>query len=380
MMAAQQRRKTPPFRTVVQPQPQTLTTTAEPPRRRAGFPPRFTFEPGARIGSDFTVIGHLSAGSISELYQVWSASHLCALTCKILLPKFASQSKEARGLKREATLLRRMAHPNIVHIFGQGTHEDRQFLIQEYLHGPSLLELIDSSPNRQVHTPDAIKAIVHVCAALVHLHELGYIHRDIKPANVILRGGIPVLVDFDVAYRLQPGHKPRERMGTDPYMAPEQCVKEELSPATDIYGVGAVLYEMLTGRWPFEEELMNHPEHQTLEDRYPQIRGSSPPSPGEFNAQISPGLQAILVKCLLCNPSQRFQSARELAKALAHFLEGKDQLWPESLDLKDAMVCGEIGSKASEASTPAPRGKRPRTTLKSFEWDNRERVRPSPME
>lgn len=73
-----------------------------------------------------------------------------------------------------------------------------------------------------------------------------------KPANVILRDGIPVLVDFDVAYRLQPGHKPRECIGMDPYMAPEQCVREELSSATDIYGVGAVLYEMLTGRWPFE--------------------------------------------------------------------------------------------------------------------------------
>jgi serine/threonine protein kinase len=118
------------------------------------------------------VIRHLSAGNISELYQVWSASSICALTCEILLRRFAPHSKEARGLKREARLLRRLAHPNIVHIFGQGTHESCQFLVEKYLHGPSLLELIDSSPNRQVHIPDAMKAIVHVCAALVHLHEL----------------------------------------------------------------------------------------------------------------------------------------------------------------------------------------------------------------
>src|SRR5919108_6579941 len=256
VMAGQQRTRAQRFKAVVQPRPQTLSATPELPRRRAGFSPRFTFELGASIGDDLTVIGHLSAGGTPELYQVWSTAYICALTCKILLPKFPPQSKEVRGLKREATLLRRLAHPNIVHIFGQGTHEGREFLVQEYLHGPSLFDLIDASPTRQVPIPDALKAIIHLCAALVHLHERGYIHRDLKPANVILRGGIPVLVDFDVAYHLKPGHKPQERIGTDPYMAPEQCVQAELSPATDIYGVGAVLYELLTGRWPFEDALL----------------------------------------------------------------------------------------------------------------------------
>jgi serine/threonine protein kinase len=178
----------------------------------------------------------LSAGSISELYQVWSASYICALTCKILLPKFPPHSKEARGLKQEARLLRRLAHPNIVHIFGQGTHEGREFLVQDYLLGLSMFDLIESWTDRQVHTPDAIKAVIHICAALDHLHKLGYVHQDIKPADIILRGGIPFLVDFDVAYRLKPGHKPQEWTGTDPHMAPEQCMKEELSPPTDIYG------------------------------------------------------------------------------------------------------------------------------------------------
>jgi serine/threonine protein kinase len=121
-------------------------------------------------------------------------------------------------------------------------------------------------------------------------------------------------------------------------MAPEQCVKEELSPATDLYGVGAVLYEMVTGRWPFEEDLLNTPDHHTLAERYPQIRGRRPPRPRIFNAQLSPGLEAVIMQCLAPRPTQRFQSARALAKALARFLEGKEQLWPESLDVKHTMV------------------------------------------
>jgi serine/threonine-protein kinase len=109
-------------------------------------------------------------------------------------------------------------------------------------------------------------------------------------------------------------------------------------PATDLYGVGAVLYEMLTGRWPFEDELLNAPDHKTLADRYPQIRASTPPPPGAFNAQISPALEAVVMKCLAPRPGLRFPSAWALVRALAGFLEGKEQLWPESLDVKHTML------------------------------------------
>jgi serine/threonine-protein kinase len=225
-----------------------------------------------------------------------------------------------------------------VRLYSQGTHEGRDYLVQEYLHGPSLLELIESCANRQMEVSDAIKAMIHVGAATGHLHSHGYVHRDIKPANILLRGGIPVLVDFDVAYRLRHGREPRRRIGTDPYMAPEQCLKEELSPAADIYGLGAVLYEMLTGRWPFEEELMNRTEVDSLEGRFPQIRVKAPTPPSKFNLKISPALEAVVMKCLAHDPLQRFQTPRGLVKDLACLLEGKHQMWPESLDLRQKMA------------------------------------------
>src|SRR5438067_6511064 len=337
-MAAHKKSRARRVMAVVPPHPQTLSAPLALPRRRSGFPPRFTYELGARIGDDFTVIGHLSAGRIAELYQVWSATYLCALTCKILLPQFAPHTPEVRGLKREATLLRRLAHPNIVRLFAQGMHDQRAFLVQEYLHGPSLGDLIAASPDQQVPTPDAIKASLHVCAALAHLHAHGYIHRDIKPANVLLRGGIPVLIDFDAAYRLRPGQTPRECIGTDPYMAPEQCVQAELSPATDIYSVGVLLYELVTGRWPFEDALLNAPEQKTLAERYPQTRGGLPPRPRRFNAQITRRLEAVIMQCVAPTPTQRFPSARALAQALVGCLDGPEQLWPESLAVHHEMI------------------------------------------
>lgn len=326
---------------VARPRPQTLSMPTEPLRRRNAPPPRFTCQLGDPIGGDLTVIGHLSSGGKSEIYQVWSISFLCALTCKILLPGWSPQSKEVLAFKREAALLRRLEHPHIVRIFGQGNFEGRDFLIQEFLHGPTLLDLIEAAPHRQLPVPDALKTIIHAGAALDHLHARGYVHRDLKPANLILRGGIPVLVDFDAADRLRPGRKPRRREGTDPYMAPEQCRMEELSPATDIYGLGAVLYELLTGRWPFEEEILRARGQKTLEKRYPQIRGVAPPSPMVFNSKISPPLAAVVLRCLEGTLSRRFPNVRELIKNLAGFLEGKDQMWPDSLDLSRRLVGSE---------------------------------------
>ena len=116
------------------------------------------------------------------------------------------------------------------------------------------------------------------------------------------------------------------------------CRKHCHRPQISTYGVGAVLYEMLTGRWPFEEELLNNLDRKLLENRYPQIRGHRPPRPSQFNTQLAPGLEAVVTKCLAHPPRQRFQSAPELAKALAGLLEGKDRLWPEPLDLKQMMV------------------------------------------
>jgi eukaryotic-like serine/threonine-protein kinase len=326
-------KRAPGLKNLAKPRRQALSAQPELAPRRITLTPRFTLRLGDRIGEDLVIIGHLSAGNVFELYQVWSTSRICALTCKILLPGYSPSSRGGRDFKRESQLLKRLAHPRIVRVFEQGVHEGRQYLVQEYLQGPSLFELIDTSPDRRLGVPDAVKSLIHICAAVDHLHKAGYIHRDLKPANMILHGGIPVLIDFEVAFPLKPGVRPNRSIGTDPYMAPEQCLRGELTPASDIYSLGAVLYEMLTGRWPFEDDLPKEADPEDLEKRYPQVRIKGPQSPAVFNPDLPPKLSALVLKCLQREPRKRFQSVRPLVAILAGFLEGNDRMWPESVGI-----------------------------------------------
>ncbi|HEX2187472.1 MAG TPA: serine/threonine-protein kinase [Longimicrobiaceae bacterium] len=317
-------------------------------------PPRaeFSLAAGDRIG-ELTIIGHLACGRAAELYQVWSNKHWCALTGKIVAPGHLGNGVPA-SFQREARVLAKLQHPNIVRFFGSGEAEGRPYLLLEYFAGPTLFDVLEGLPRRRLHVPDAIRATMHVGAAVHYLHRCGYLYRDLKPANILLREGIPVLVDFDVARRID-RRRPTDRLGTAPYMAPEQIRREALSPATDVYGLGALLYELLTGHWPTEEP-RDEDEDDWDEDedwdgdlpttppvcgervertvrtgelvtRYPQL--TRPPiPPRQHNPQVPVELERVLLRCLDRDPAQRFQTVSGLLAALAPLLKGRHKLWP----------------------------------------------------
>jgi serine/threonine protein kinase len=322
-----------------QPRAQTLSTPIRQSRHSPGFVPRYTLRVGDAVGEDLAVIGLLNSGSTSELYQVWSRTYICALTCKIMRPGFKPRSREALAFRREGMLLGRLQHPQIVRIFHCGTFHDREYLVQEYLHGPSLLELLEQSPHRRMPVPDVVKTAIHLASALDHLHAAGYLYRDMKPSNIMLRGRIPILLDFDSAWRWRPGRRPARAVGTDPYMAPEQCRRAGLRPAADIYGLGALMYEALTGRWPFEKEIVGRAEDDTRpEARFPQLTGRMPPAPERFNRAVPRELSAIVRKCLAPNPSDRYSSARELVRSLVPLLRGSDRILPNDPEFKPERI------------------------------------------
>jgi serine/threonine-protein kinase len=292
---------------------------------------RYPYDLGERIGGDLTVIGHLAMGRIGHLYQVWSAEDWSAYTCKILAPDLRGDREAVAALRREGTVLRRLAHPNIVRHFREGEHDDLPYLVMEYLEGPSIFDLIEGQPERRLAITDAIRTAVHIGAGLYHLHQNGFLHLDLKPANLLLRGSVPVLVDFDAARRSSLETRTAKPIGTDPYMSPEQVRREPPSPASDVYGLGAVLYELLTGRWPYEDAYQTSTPEEGEEARYPQLGDVPPPPARTFNPDIPEAVDAVVMRCLARRPADRFDSIHGMLLALTEQLEGPAALWPEGV-------------------------------------------------
>lgn len=292
---------------------------------------RFAYMPGDRIAGDLTVIGHLAVGRYGHLYQVWSAREWCALTCKIVAPERRDDRTAIAALRREARILRAVRHPGIVRSFGGGEHDGLPFLLMEYLEGPSLFDVIDNSPERRLDVHDAVRVAIHIGAALYHLHRSGFLYLDMKPANLLLRDKVPVLVDLDAVRRLRDHRRPGRRSGTAPYMAPEHVRRTMLTPACDVYGLGALLYEMLTGRWPFEDVYLNEELSEDDARQYPQTRGTAPPAPSAVCAYLPQSLDDIVLRCLAHEPADRYDSMHPLLLELAAELDDPVALWPAGI-------------------------------------------------
>lgn len=290
----------------------------------------YPYAAGDRIAGDLTVIGHLAAGRLGHLYQVWSAREWCAFTCKILSPERRGDRPRTAALRREARVLRAARHPNIVRCFGSAEHDGLPFILLEYLDGPSLFEVLETRPRRRLDLADAVRAAVHLGSAVYHLHRKGYLHLDLKPANLLLRDAVPVLIDLDTARPIR-ARRPGRRMGTAPYMAPEQVTCDPLSPGTDVYGLGALLYELITGRWPFEDVYLGEEQRRGLERQYPQVAGRLPTAPGAFDAAVPPSLERTILRCLEPSPTARFPDMHELLLALTAELGESDSLWPRGV-------------------------------------------------
>lgn len=292
---------------------------------RQGFP----YAVGDRIAGDLMVIGHLAAGRLGHLYQVWSASEWTAMTCKILAPRHRGDRQAIATLRREARILRRLEHPNLVRSYGGGEHDGLPFVLMEYLEGPTVFDLLERRPGRRLGVADAVRTALHVGAGLHHLHRRGFLHLDLKPANLLLRDSLPVLVDFDVARPIEPSRRPREAPGTAPYMAPEHVERGPLGPAADVYGLGALLYELVTGRWPFEAVYTHDEPRSGAELSHPQLGHAPPPPPARYNPEISPSLNDLVLRCLERDPAARFPDMHALLLSLADELPEPAALWPE---------------------------------------------------
>lgn len=230
---------------------------------------------------------------------------------------FAGDMERAR-FQAEARLAASLSHPNVVQIYEIGEYEGRPFLALEYVDGCSLDRRLAGQPQ----PPRASAALVATLARAIHAaHERGIVHRDLKPGNVLLmRDGTPKITDFGLAKRLDAAADMTASgavMGTPSYMAPEQAQGNArlACPATDVYALGTILYEMLTGRPPFKAA--------TLTDTLLQVASAPPVPPRQVRPQLPVDLQTICLKCLEKQPERRYASAVALADDLARYLRGQ---------------------------------------------------------
>jgi tetratricopeptide (TPR) repeat protein len=237
---------------------------------------------------------------------------------KMILAGAHAGPDELARFRREAELVARLQHPNIVQIYEIGEHEGLPYLSLEYVDGPSLHDKLD-------RCPQPARAAAHLAEVLARAmqaaHALDIIHRDLKPANVLLAAdGTPKITDFGLAKRLDTGAtdtQPGTVLGTASYMPPEQASgrTEEIGPLVDVYALGALLYEMLTGRPPFLGESML----RTLE----QVCSQDPVPPRRLQPDVPRDLETVCLTCLQKEPRRRYASALDLAEDLHRFLQGE---------------------------------------------------------
>jgi serine/threonine protein kinase len=268
---------------------------------------RQVFKVGTRIGKELIVLGVLDKGGKETVYIVWHHGAWCYMACKVF--------RSSRRAKREANVLSTMAHPNIVRFFGLSKPAN---LLTELLDGPVLSRMIRQQPKRCLGVSDAVRVAIHLGAALEYIHSKGVLHLDVKPYNVIVAsGGRPILYDFGCA-RIKGAPRPSDIAGTDPYIAPEECLRESVTPAADVFGLGVTLYEMLTGELPFREGKGRN--------RFPQT--TEPPNPvRRHRAGVPASLDDLVLSCLARDPESRPRIAA-LLPALHGFIRQGPPMWP----------------------------------------------------
>jgi eukaryotic-like serine/threonine-protein kinase len=278
--------------------------------------------PGTKIGP-YEVHGSLGAGGMGEVYRASDKRLGRDVAIKILPGSFSAESDRLRRFQQEAHAVAALNHPNILGVFDTGQYEGSPFLVTELLEGETLRELLDhgSLPQRK-----AIEYGGQIAQGLAAAHEKGLVHRDVKPENIfVTRDGRIKVLDFGLAKLTQKASAAGADtegatmtsshtaagmvMGTAGYMSPEQVRGGDVDCRTDIFALGAVLYEMLSGRSAFRRD--------TPAETMTAVLREDPPEIATAEHLVSPALDRIVRRCLEKDPEQRFQSARDLSFALS---------------------------------------------------------------
>jgi serine/threonine protein kinase len=302
----------PPTENLAPPDPN--ATVLDRPGRVVAVPPGAN---GGRSFGDYEILAEIGRGGMGVVYRVRQKSLNRIVALKMLLPGSLPTAADLQRFKTEAESTAGLRHRNIVTVHEVGESDGSHFYSMDFIDGVSLSQRLSAGP-----LPGRVAAryVETVARAIQHAHEHDILHRDLKPSNILIdQQDEPHITDFGLAKRMSADRgqtRTGSVLGTPGYMAPEQAGGriKELGPATDVYGLGAILYECLTGRPPFHAESPMDTMMQVLE------RDPAPPS--LLNPNIDHDLETICLKCLQKDPADRYSSAAALADDLRRFLDG----------------------------------------------------------
>ncbi|HEX7915883.1 WD40 repeat domain-containing serine/threonine protein kinase [Rudaea sp.] len=277
-------------------------------------------DPEQREFGDYELLELIGEGGMGVVYRAYQKTLDREVAVKLLAAGPWASKPYVERFRREAQNAARMQHPNIVAIYEVASAEELHFFSMRLVRGPSLAVVLKRDgplPPRK-----AASLMRTIAEAVDYAHRLGVLHLDLKPGNVLIdETGTAHVADFGLARRLDPADgagieaDTDEISGTPSYMAPEQANMRKLSPAADVWGLGAILYELLTGRPPFLGD--------TPKDTLQLVREATLAPPRELAPAIPRDLQAIALKCLTRDARQRYAGARDLVDDLSRFLEGR---------------------------------------------------------
>ena len=320
------------------PPPRVPSSTPSPPGSTPITPSSQQYRPEYPVVAGYTILGELGSGGMGKVYRARHEKLKRLVALKMIWFSADESMNYLANFQVEAESVARLHHANVTQIFEVGEHEGRPYLALEFVTGGTLKGKLNGQPQ----PVRASAQLVQTLARAMHsAHQRGIVHRDLKPANILLEPhstpvdmdrrfdaesqesdhlyGVPKVTDFGVAKRMDDfdHYRRGDLVGTPSYMAPEQAngQAEEVGPATDIYGLGAILYEMLTGRPPFAAN--------SVTELLKQVSSVPPTPPRKLRKRLPRDLEAICLKCLNKDPSSRYRSALALANDLKRFLDGE---------------------------------------------------------
>jgi predicted Ser/Thr protein kinase len=274
--------------------------------------------PAAPAVPGYEILGELGRGGAGVVYKARQLALNRVVALKMILSGAHACAEQRARFRTEAEAVAQLKHPNVVQVYDIGECDGTPFFSLEFVEGGSL----ERKLNRTAQEPRAAAALVETLARAMHVaHEKGIVHRDLKPANILLTPeGMPKIADFGLAKRLEDDSHQTQNgsvMGTPCYMAPEQAggAVGQTGPATDVYALGAILYDALTGRPPFKAA--------TVLDTLAQVCHDEPVPPSRLQPKVPRDLETICLKCLQKSPAKRYASALDLAEDLRRYQQGE---------------------------------------------------------